>query len=153
MRKRGVEGVFAHYGEYLVHMHMMNSIGSHSSRESESTTTTTESTGDEKVFREQNGHIWYQKFLKRPTWCDICTKFIYGITLEQQHAFKCGHCKLIAHHDCLLKMTVQCRNCVADSHDDGNSKKAADLADIVMEVGQGFTTRDALNQTGQVSYL
>lgn len=135
-------------------MRRINSTGSYSSRDSESTTTTADSHED-RVYREQNGHYWYQKFLKRPTWCAVCNKFVYGLTIEQQNAFKCFNCKLVAHHDCHLKLTAQCQPNVTVKKDSGSPKAAVTFADVVMNAGnneRGFTARDAVRQTGKVIF-
>lgn len=46
------------------------------------------------------GHVWRRKHLKKPTWCKICNSFIFGVTKEQQNAYKCLLCKTIGHRDC-----------------------------------------------------
>ena len=46
------------------------------------------------------GHVWRKKFLKSPTWCKVCNSFIFGVTKEQQNAYKCLLCKTIGHRNC-----------------------------------------------------
>lgn len=54
-------------------------------------------------------HEWRQKYLSRPHWCQICGKFISGVTLIQQNAMKCGFCKLVGHADCCRKFEQICK--------------------------------------------
>lgn len=53
-------------------------------------------------------HEFKLKYLKKPTWCGICHEFIIGVTLAQQDAYKCIHCKLIGHHHCLSIALSEC---------------------------------------------
>lgn len=46
------------------------------------------------------GHVWRKKMLKSPTWCKVCNSFIYGVTKEQQNAYRCVLCKTIGHRNC-----------------------------------------------------
>jgi hypothetical protein len=46
------------------------------------------------------GHVWRKVYLKAPTWCKVCNSFIYGVTKEQQNAFRCLLCKTIGHRNC-----------------------------------------------------
>jgi hypothetical protein len=46
------------------------------------------------------GHVWRKKYLKSPTWCKVCNSFIFGVTKEQQNAYKCLLCKTIGHRNC-----------------------------------------------------
>ena len=46
------------------------------------------------------GHVWRKKYLKSPTWCKVCNTFIFGVTTEQQNAYKCLLCKTIGHRNC-----------------------------------------------------
>ena len=64
------------------------------------------------------GHAWKSKFLSTPTWCMICKKFIQGLTINQQHAFKCRNCKVIGHRDCCHDFKCQCGLLVFDHDDD-----------------------------------
>jgi serine/threonine protein kinase len=50
-----------------------------------------------------NGHVWRSKYLTKPTWCKVCDSFIFGVTKEQQNAYKCFLCKMSAHRDCCIK--------------------------------------------------
>ena len=50
-----------------------------------------------------NGHVWRSKYLTKPTWCKVCDAFIFGVTKEQQNAYKCFLCKMSAHRDCCIK--------------------------------------------------
>jgi len=46
-------------------------------------------------------HSWkYDVFLPKPTWCDICHKFITGLTAGMQKAATCSQCKMAAHKSC-----------------------------------------------------
>lgn len=65
---------------------------------------------DEKGRRvvRNNGHVWVQRFLKKMTWCKICSSFVWGLTAEQQHAFKCKKCKLVGHMQCCLETGDPC---------------------------------------------
>lgn len=47
-----------------------------------------------------HGHVWRKKFLKYPTWCKVCNSFIFGVTKEQQNAYKCLLCKTFGHRNC-----------------------------------------------------
>jgi serine/threonine protein kinase len=69
-----------------------------------------EQTIDEKGRRvvRTNGHVWVQRFLKKMTWCKICNSFVWGLTAEQQHAFKCRKCKLVGHMHCCLEKADAC---------------------------------------------
>jgi serine/threonine protein kinase len=50
-----------------------------------------------------NGHVWRSKYLTKPTWCKVCDAFIFGVTKEQQNAYKCFLCKMSAHRDCCIR--------------------------------------------------
>ena len=50
-----------------------------------------------------NGHVWRSKYLTKPTWCKECDSFIFGVTKEQQNAYKCFLCKMSLHRDCCVK--------------------------------------------------
>jgi len=46
-------------------------------------------------------HLWKTNiFLPKPTWCDICHKFISGITVKMQDAACCTCCKMVSHRKC-----------------------------------------------------
>lgn len=130
---------------------MLNTKGSTDASEASEETTLSEK--EQRVYDEINGHMWYSKYLKNPTWCDICTKFVYGLTTKQQNAFKCQNCKLISHHDCYLKYDIKCENIAhaTTTPQKGPSKKVG-FADVVMESGadRGYTTKEAIRQTGKV---
>ena len=51
-----------------------------------------------------NGHEWKQKYLNKPTWCKICNSFVWGLTAEQQGAYKCKCCKTFGHRHCCIKL-------------------------------------------------
>lgn len=53
---------------------------------------------------DTNGHEWKRKFLNKPTWCKICNSFVWGLTAEQQGAYKCRHCKTFGHRHCCIKL-------------------------------------------------
>jgi hypothetical protein len=114
---------------------------------------TTNSERELRVYNEINGHMWYSKYLKNPTWCDICTKFVYGFTPKQQNAFKCQKCKLISHHDCYLKYEIKCEEKPSESSiPKATPTKKVGFADVVMESGteRGYATKDVIRQTGKV---
>mmetsp|Transcript_28152 Transcript_28152/g.47594 ORF Transcript_28152/g.47594 Transcript_28152/m.47594 type:complete len:301 (-) Transcript_28152:264-1166(-) len=64
------------------------------------------------------GHEWKSKYLSSPTWCMICNKFIQGLTVNQQHAFKCRNCKVVGHRDCCQDFKCQCGLLKFDHSDD-----------------------------------
>jgi hypothetical protein len=49
---------------------------------------------------DMNSHEWKSKYLKKPTFCNICDSFIWGFTKEQQNAFMCVHCNSFGHRHC-----------------------------------------------------
>lgn len=49
---------------------------------------------------ELNGHRWKLVFLKRPTNCSHCKKFIWGLTKSQQHSYRCDCCRSVYHQNC-----------------------------------------------------
>jgi len=51
-------------------------------------------------------HNWKQVFFKKPTWCDICRKFFWGVIDTQGK--KCSNCKMVVHNDCLKNVTSNC---------------------------------------------
>jgi len=48
-------------------------------------------------------HNFYETYLKKPTWCSHCKKFIWGITKHKQKCFKCSNCKVKLHRQCMIK--------------------------------------------------
>ena len=92
-----------------------------------------------------NGHAWTQKHLKKMTWCRICNTFVWGLTKEQQHAFKCTNCHLVGHMHCCLKFSdcckapdpVICQTSTADdidTMDTANSESSEVVGENVWEV-------------------
>jgi hypothetical protein len=61
------------------------------------------------------GHAWKAKYCSTPTWCHICKQFIKGLSINQQHAFKCTNCNIIGHRDCCHEFCCQCRTVVVDN--------------------------------------
>jgi len=45
-------------------------------------------------------HEWKCIFLHKPTWCDRCYSFIWGLTKHRQDCRECTKCKLICHSNC-----------------------------------------------------
>ena len=70
-------------------------------------TETTDNKGRRVVI--YNGHRWKQKYLTKMTWCQMCNSFVWGLTREQQHAFKCSHCRRVGHMNCCLEFPDKCR--------------------------------------------
>jgi hypothetical protein len=54
------------------------------------------------------GHQWRSKYLKKPTWCAICSQFIVGVMKSQQHSYTCLLCDMECHMKCCTTYTVQC---------------------------------------------
>jgi serine/threonine protein kinase len=54
------------------------------------------------------GHVWRPTYLKKPTNCDICGKFIWGVIKAQQDAFKCSACRMKVHHACWESYMIEC---------------------------------------------
>ena len=57
---------------------------------------------------KKNGHEFRHQYLNKPTWCKICSKFIIGLTMEQQKAYRCRCCKMAAHAHCCLTFEDRC---------------------------------------------
>jgi serine/threonine protein kinase len=75
-----------------------------------------------------NGHEWHSKFLSKPTWCKICKSFVWGLTVEQQGAYKCKHCKTFGHRHCCVKLNEsECQ--VAHQHGHIATSVTAELED------------------------
>jgi serine/threonine protein kinase len=62
----------------------------------------------QRQYHELNGHLYYKKFLKKMTWCLICNSFVWGLTADQQQAYRCKKCKLIGHIECCQKYEHVC---------------------------------------------
>lgn len=64
------------------------------------------------------GHNWKQsEFLTKPTWCGLCSSFIYGITSDQQNACICLNCSMIAHKKCCYESGRRCLHSHLDTTD------------------------------------
>jgi hypothetical protein len=84
-----------------------DSSGGETSPRSSSLTETNQSEKPRQYY-ELNGHLYYQKFLKKMTWCLICNSFVWGLTADQQQAYRCKKCKLIGHIECCQKYEHVC---------------------------------------------
>jgi hypothetical protein len=51
-------------------------------------------------------HCWVDHYLPKPTWCGVCNKFIFGVTMEMQQAAMCQNCALICHKICIPSKPV-----------------------------------------------
>jgi hypothetical protein len=80
---------------------------------------------DREFFK--SGHEWHAKYLSKPTWCSICSKFIVGLSLEQQRAYKCKLCRLVCHSQCAIATDDACVSLRAMFQ---SRKAALDLNDI-----------------------
>jgi hypothetical protein len=61
-----------------------------------------------RQYYDLNGHLYYQKFLKKMTWCTLCNSFVWGLTADQQQAFKCKKCSLTGHIECCKRDETIC---------------------------------------------
>lgn len=51
-------------------------------------------------------HTFKLVHLIKPTWCDVCDKFIFGVFNPQ--AYRCVECELTSHNDCIKACRVAC---------------------------------------------
>ncbi len=84
-------------------------------------------------------HEFVHRYLKKPTWCGICTEFIVGVTPHQQNAYKCQNCKLVGHHHCLEICQIECVK---------KKVEFSDITDQAMKTYMGTTAQKA----GQVRF-
>lgn len=99
---------------------------------------TDETSEDQSVPPDLGGHQWRSKFLNKPTWCKMCSSFIWGVTKQQQCAFKCSRCKITAHRNCCLAYNeLECTGEVDESVTRWSlirgSSKHIGFADVVSE--------------------
>jgi hypothetical protein len=56
-----------------------------------------------------NAHRFVNEHISRPSACSVCTKFIWGLTKEQQQAVVCNGCGLLAHSRCASLVDAPCQ--------------------------------------------
>ena len=76
-----------------------------------------------------NGHDWNRTYLNKPTWCKICDSFVWGLTAEQQGAYKCKNCKTFGHRHCCIKLN----NSVCHVPNSGPSSSSEHDSDTVAQ--------------------
>jgi len=93
-----------------------------------------------------NGHVWRSKYLTKPTWCKVCDAFIFGVTKEQQNAYKCFLCKMSAHRDCCIRHNEHActggrkssKRLEADTAEESKEKLAMiNQYEVIKELGRG----------------
>lgn len=50
-------------------------------------------------------HTFEETSFAKPTWCDVCSKFIWGLTKQ---GYRCADCKLECHKKCSKKVNQSC---------------------------------------------
>mmetsp|Transcript_9527 Transcript_9527/g.29389 ORF Transcript_9527/g.29389 Transcript_9527/m.29389 type:complete len:797 (+) Transcript_9527:137-2527(+) len=54
---------------------------------------------------EASPHDFQKKTFRKPTWCQLCTKFLYGAVAQGK---KCKSCQFVAHHKCVPHVPANC---------------------------------------------
>jgi RhoGEF domain/Variant SH3 domain/Phorbol esters/diacylglycerol binding domain (C1 domain)/PX domain len=54
-------------------------------------------------------HEWNKVYFAVPTWCSLCSRFLFGVTKKQ--GYECGNCKMAVHRHCRLHPDIA--HCVA----------------------------------------
>lgn len=82
---------------------------------------------------EYRGHRFLLTYFKQPSFCSVCTGFIWGV--HQRQAYQCSLCQLAAHEKCIQNCAADCRSMekskdTDSSNCDGNSNKSKERFNI-----------------------
>jgi len=66
----------------------------------------TENSAEGNSFFAGEAHHFHEVFFDKPTWCQYCKKFIWGIVSKQ--GYRCSVCGFSCHRKCLLKIGNNC---------------------------------------------
>ncbi|XP_075257299.1 calcium-independent protein kinase C-like [Convolutriloba macropyga] len=62
-----------------------------------------------RKIHQVNGHKFMATYLKQPTFCSLCSCFIWGVVNKQ--GYQCQVCTVVVHKKCHQKMLTRCPGC------------------------------------------